>query len=142
MLLTAGCADHDEQSLCNAYAAYLDVADGVYAADPTGATADEAADAIEVLLGELAQLRAVADSRYRAPIDELEAVLDDLENTLDALPDEADYGTWKPLVDATLEDAVIADARLRRVIDPACAAVGDPSAAGTPENAEPLTEEN
>ncbi len=120
--LLAGCADQSEQSLCVSYAEYVVVADEVYAADPTGATASDASETIEVVLGELAQLRAVADGRYRAPIDELEALLDDLENTLDALVDDADYDTWEPLVDETLGDVRIADTRLRRVMNPACAA--------------------
>ena len=99
------------------------MADEVVTADPSGATANDVAETAETLLGELAQLRAVADGRYRAPIDELEASLSDLENTLDSVSDDADYDTWRPLVDDTLDDIRIADTRLRRVIDPACAAV-------------------
>ena len=65
----------------------------------------------------------MSDSRYRAPIDEHEALLDDLQNTLDSVTDDADYDTWRPLVDDTLDDVRVADARLRRVVNPACAAV-------------------
>ena len=121
--IITGCADQDEQTLCGAYSEYLAVADDVYAADPSAATADDATETAEILLGELAQLRAVSDSRYRAPIDELRALLADFENTLDSVTDAADYDTWRPLVDETLDDIRIADTRLRRVIDPACAAV-------------------
>ncbi|MFK8024766.1 MAG: hypothetical protein AB8G26_12470 [Ilumatobacter sp.] len=120
--LLSGCVDHSEQSLCISYAEYVVVADAVAATDTTGATASDASEAVEVLLGEVAQLRAVSESRYRAPIDELEELLDDLENTLDALVDDADYATWEPLVDETIADVGIADDRLRRVMNPACAA--------------------
>ena len=72
-------------------------------------------------MGELRQLRAVADQRYSAPIDQLEALLDDLGRTLDALVDEEDYDTWAPLVEDTTDDVEIAYAHLRRVMDPACA---------------------
>ncbi len=117
------CADQDEQSLCRSYAEYVVLADEIAAADPTAATAGDVTEAAEVVLGELAQLRAVSDSRYRAPIDELEALLDDLQNTLNSVTDDADYDTWRPLVDDTLDDVRVADARLRRVVNPACAAV-------------------
>ena len=74
-VVAAGCADQDDQSLCLSYEEYVSAADEVRSADPTGATAGDAADAADVLLGELDQLRAVADSRYRAPIDDLERVV-------------------------------------------------------------------
>ncbi len=41
--------------------------------------------------------------------------------TLDSLVDEEDYDTWAPLVEDTTDDVEIAYARLRRVMDPACA---------------------
>jgi hypothetical protein len=121
--IITGCADQDEQSLCSSYAEYVVLADEVDAADPTGATAGDVGETVGVVRGELAQLRAVADSRYQAPIDELRSLLRDLENTLGSVDDDADYETWRPLVDDTLDDIRIADARLRRVMNPACAAV-------------------
>ena len=121
--IIAGCADQDEQSLCSSYAEYVVLADEVYAADPTGATVSDVAETADVVFGELAQLRAVADGRYRAPIDELRSLLRDLENTLGSVDADAGYDTWEPLVDDTLDDIRIADARLRRVMNPACAAV-------------------
>ena len=77
-------------------------------------------EAAEVVIGELDQLRAVADERYRAQIDGVGDQLDDARRTLGSLQDDADYSTWEPLVDSTFEDLAIAQARLRRVMDPAC----------------------
>ena len=90
------------------------------AVDPTGATADDVAQAAEVVIGELDQLRAVADERYRAQIDGVGDQLEDVRRTLGSLQSDADYSTWEPLVDSTFEDLAIAQARLRRVMDPAC----------------------
>jgi hypothetical protein len=115
------CAEPEEQAMCPAYAQFVGVYEIVAASDPTGATAGDAAEAVEVAVGELRQLRAVADQRYSAPIDQLEALLDDLGRTLDSLVDEEDYDTWAPLVEDTTDDVEIAYARLRRVMDPACA---------------------
>lgn len=116
----SACVDHDQQALCPAFAEYVTIADEIRAADPTGATAQDVRDDVELVRAELAQLRAVADQRYRAPIDELDRLLADLGRTLNSLQDDDEYSTWEPLVDDTLDDVAIADARLRRAIDPAC----------------------
>ena len=118
--VVGGCVDRDEQAMCPAYAEYLAVIDVITAAEPTGATAGDVVDAVEVVVGELDQLRAVADERYRAQIDDVAVQLDDVRRTLGSLQDDADYSTWAPLVDSTIDDLAIAHARLRRVVDPAC----------------------
>lgn len=120
--LVAGCAD-DDATLCASYANYLVLADAAYAADPTAATAADVAESVDAVRANVAQMRALADGRYRSPIDELAGLLGDLENTLASVPDDADYAVWAPLVDDTLDDVRIADQRLRRVVSPACAAV-------------------
>ena len=94
--------------MCPANAQFVGVYEIVAASDPTGATAGDAAEAVEVAVGELRQLRAVADQRYSAPIDQLEALLDDLGRTLDSLVDEEDYDTWAPLVWDSSEDVEMA----------------------------------
>lgn len=106
--------------MCPAYAEFVGVYEIVRTADPTGATAGEAAEAVGVAIDELQQLRAVADQRYAAPISALEDHLEDLGRTLGSLVDEDDYDTWAPLVEDTTDDVAIAYARLRRVMDPAC----------------------
>ncbi len=116
----AACADHDQLAMCPAYYEFEAIYDEVAAADPTGATAAEAADAVERASGELAQLRSNADERYSAQIDELQSLLGDLERTLRSVSNEADYVIWEPLVDDTLEEVVRANARLRRAVGPAC----------------------
>lgn len=118
--VAGGCVDRNEQAMCPAYAEYLAVIDVVAAAEPTAATAGDVVDTIDVVVGELDQLRAVADERYRAQIDAVSVELDDVRRTLGSVQDDADYSTWAPLVDSTFEDLAVAQARLRRVIDPAC----------------------
>lgn len=118
------CGDTEDASLCPSYAAYLSVVQPVLDADPTGATAQAASDAVEDVVGAVRQLREASDGRYAQGVDDLEAVLDDLARTLESVEDEADYATWAPLVDDTIEDAVAAHERLVELIDPAC--VPDP----------------
>ena len=120
----AACGDTEDASLCPAYAAYLSVVQPVLDADPTGATAQSASDTVEDVIGAVRQLREASDGRYAQGVDDLETVLGDLARTLESVEDEADYATWAPLVDDTIEDAVAAHERLVELIDPAC--VPDP----------------
>jgi hypothetical protein len=116
----AGCGDTEDASLCPSYTAYLSVVQPVLDADPTGATAQSASDALEDVIGAVRQLREASDGRYARGVDDLETVLDDLARTLESVEDEADYATWAPLVDDTIEDAVAAHERLVELIDPVC----------------------
>lgn len=120
----AGCGDTEDASLCPTYTTYLSVVQPVLDADPTGATAQSASEAVQDVVGAVRQLREASDGRYAQGVDDLEMVLDDLARTLESVEDEADYATWAPLVDDTIEDAVAAHERLVELIDPAC--VPDP----------------
>jgi hypothetical protein len=120
----SACGDTEDASLCPSYSAYLTVVQPVLDADPTGATSQSASDAVADVVGAVRQLREGSDGRYARGVDDLETVLDDLARTLQSVEDEADYATWAPLVDDTIEDALAAHERLVDLIDPAC--VPDP----------------
>ena len=118
--VTSACGDTDEVSLCPVYRQYLAVVGPVLDADPTAATAADAAQAVEDVLGAVRSLRAVTEGRYAAPVDELEATLDDLRRTLASVDGSADYATWQPLVEDSIDDALDAAARVDEEIGPGC----------------------
>ncbi len=118
----AACVDHDELALCPAFVEYVVVYDALAATDPSGATAAAAAEAIDVVIGEVRQLRSVAGQRYRTPIDRLEDVLEDLDRTLTSFDEGDEYERWEPLVNDTIDDLRVADDRVRAVIRPTCLA--------------------
>lgn len=115
------CGDTEDASLCVVYGEYLSVVQPVLDADPTGATAAEAATAVEDVLASVRHLRAVTEGRYAAPVDALEATLDDLRRTLRSVDGDADYATWQPLVEDSIDDANDAAARVADEIGPVCA---------------------
>lgn len=119
VLITA-CGETEDASLCDAYQQYVVTLDRVLAADPTGATADAAADAVESVLDSVSQLSAAADSRFTAELSSLETSLDDLRATLESVEDSADYATWEPLVGDSLEDVVDEAFAITELIEPQC----------------------
>lgn len=117
----AACGDPEDVSLCVAYAEYLAVVEPVLTADPTGATAGEAFDAVDDLLAEATQLAAVANGQYHDLAADVVQALTDLELTLAGAPSDADYATWEPLVADSIEVATDAHERLSDALDTECA---------------------
>lgn len=120
VLAGSACGNTDDASLCVTYGEYLTVVQPVLDADPTAASAAEATIAVEDVLASVRQLREVTEGRYAAPVEALEAALDDLRRTLASVDGEADYGTWEPLVADSIDDANDAAARVADEIDPVC----------------------
>jgi hypothetical protein len=118
--LLLGCGEAEERSLCNVYGEWLDVKDEVESLDPTGATAEEAAEVAEDALDATRRLREVDQDRYGEPLESLEVALADVLRTLESVPDDAEYSTWAPLVEESVEDATLAAERVEELIDPSC----------------------
>lgn len=116
----AACGDSDEQSLCVVYADFVTARAAVQAVDPTAQTAGQAAEIVEEYLDTVQQLRETADGRFRAAVDDLDAAVADGLRTLESVDDEADYATWAPLVEDSLEDAQDAAQRVEELINPQC----------------------
>jgi hypothetical protein len=91
------------------------------AADPTGVTAARATDAVEEVLAAVRQMRETTDGRFSDEVDTLETALDDLRLTLESVEDTADYSTWAPLVEDSMQDVADAAVAVSALIDPECA---------------------
>jgi hypothetical protein len=115
-----GCADPEERSMCTAFERLQASADSLQEVSLDGATAGEAADSVEDVLGEVRNLDAVADTRYSSQIDRLEETLDDLLRTLESIQDDAESDTWEPLVADSVEDAQHAASVVTELIVPVC----------------------
>jgi hypothetical protein len=115
-----GCADPEERSLCTAFDRFQEAAASLQEVSLDGATAGEAADAVEDVLGEVRNLDAVADTRYSSQINRLEESLNDLLRTLESIQDDAESDTWEPLVAEDVEDAQHAASVVTEVIIPVC----------------------
>lgn len=116
----AACADPEDQALCPAYERFLDAATTLESVSLDGSTAGEAADRVEVVLGEVRHLDSVADTRYGDQLDQLETALDDLLRTLESVQEDADAATWQPLVEDSVEDARHSSLVVTELIDPVC----------------------
>jgi hypothetical protein len=117
----AACGDTKDASMCDAYQRYVATLQPALAADPTGATAATATNAVEQVLASVQQLRDTADGLHSDELSRLETSLDDLRATLDSVDDTADYATWAPLVADTMQDVVDATVTVNELIDPECA---------------------
>jgi hypothetical protein len=118
--LLLGCGEAEERSLCSVYDEWLDAKAEVESLDPTGATAEEAAEVAEDALDATRRLREVDQDRYGEPLESLEVALADVLRTLESVPDDAEYSTWAPLVEESVEDATLAAERVEELIDPSC----------------------
>jgi hypothetical protein len=114
------CADPEERSMCTAFDRFQESADSLQEVSLDGATAGEAADAVEDVLGEVRNLDAAADTRYSSQIDRLEETVDDLLRTLESIQDDAESDTWEPLVADSVEDAQHAASVVTELIVPVC----------------------
>lgn len=126
LLLAAGlsllvaCGDAEDASLCDSYQLYAATLGRVLAADPTAATAAAATNGVEDVLATVSQLRAATDGRYAGELGELETSLDDLRATLESVEDTADYATWQPLVNDTMQDVVDQAVAITELMEPQC----------------------
>lgn len=92
----------------------------VQLSDPTSATAADALEAVDDLRDAVVGLSANADGRYVEPIETLESSLDDLHRVLVTAPADAEYATWQPLVEESIDDASDAVARLDELVGSSC----------------------
>jgi len=115
-----GCGQPEEQSLCAVYADYRETVVAVESADASTATAVQVAEAVDATLLRVQHLGEVADYRYAEPIEALESSLQDASSVLDSVDPDADYATWQPLVEDSLEDARVQAARVNQAIQPSC----------------------
>ena len=120
MTLATACGDSQDASLCDAYQLYAATLGRVLAADPTAATAEMATNGVEDVLATVSQLQAAADNRYSSELASLETSLDDLRATLESVEGSADYGTWEPLVNDSMQDVVDEAFALTELIEPQC----------------------
>ena len=124
--LFAACGDTTDASMCDAYQRYIATLEPILEREPTGATAATATKAVEEVLASVQQLRAAADSRYADELNTLETSLDDLRATLESVEDTADYATWSPLVNDTVQDVVDAAVTVNERMAPECVPVSRP----------------
>jgi hypothetical protein len=121
VLLLSACGEQETRSLCPAYESFLATRDEITAIDPSEATAAEVTELAEDYLQQVVRMQEVADGRYTAELDALESATDDVVRTLAAVQDDAEYETWQPLIEDSLEDVRNASARFEEAIEPTCA---------------------
>ena len=114
-----GCGDSEEQSLCEVYTEFLAARANVQGLEPTDLTAAAAADVADDYLSTVQRLRET-DTSNDAAVDDLEMWTQDLLRTLESVEDDADYATWAPLVEDTLEDVSKAADRVEELLKPQC----------------------
>jgi hypothetical protein len=114
------CGDREDASLCTAYAEFLDSRAEIAQIDPANLDASNASDIAESALDGVRRLRQAADDRYEQEIENLDAAVNDLLLTLSAIPDDADFATWGPLVEDDLEAASDAATVVEDAIEPSC----------------------
>jgi len=114
------CGDQEDASLCTAYAEFLDARADIAQIDPANLDAEGASDIAENALDGVRRLRQAADDRYEQEIENLDAAVNDLLLTLSAIPDDADFATWGPLVEDDLEAASDAATVVEDAIEPSC----------------------
>jgi hypothetical protein len=119
-VVAIGCGEQEERSFCTVYDEWLDVKREISTLDPTEETAQEAEDVATEALDVTRRLREVEQDRYGDQLETLEDQLQDVVRTLASVPDDADYATWEPLVEESVEDAVDSAQRVQDLIDPTC----------------------
>jgi hypothetical protein len=117
--VAASCAEPEERSLCTSFEQMVALGDSIRT-DVTGETAGELSDQTDALLQRVTALQEVADGRYTAELDALEETLDNLVRTLASIQEDAEYDTWSPLVEESVEDVNAASARVEEAIEPSC----------------------
>ena len=121
--LNASCGSDtaEKRSLCSSFEQLVITGAAIRASDVSDLTAGEASDLAEAYQQRVTQVQEVADGRYGAELDALEQTVDDLVRTLSSIQDDADFATWAPLVEDSLEDVSTASRRVEQAIEPSCA---------------------
>jgi hypothetical protein len=122
---TAACGDIEDESMCSVYGDFLDVRAELAEVDPEQETAADATELAEDYLDTVTRLQETADGRFGTELDRLESAVDDVLRTLDSLDDDADYATWAPLVEDSLENVADAAVSVEDAIEPQCPDTGD-----------------
>lgn len=128
----AACGETEDASLCTAYAEFIERRAEVAAADPTAADAAAATDVAERYLASVNRLQHAADGRYVQQLEQLEEEVQDILRTLAAIPDDADYAVWAPLIDEDFETAQESAGQVERLIAASCVVDVDTTAGAVP----------
>lgn len=116
----SGCRNSTDLSLCPAWRIYDHTAEQIKADRPSGGTAADWLVAVHEVLGDLDQLREVADSRHVSAIQDTETALETLLGTLESIEPDQRYEIWAPLVEDDIDAVLDADQQLRELIAPEC----------------------
>lgn len=119
--LLGACRDSSDLSLCPAWGFYVHTFELIEQDRPSGGTAADWLVAVHEVLGDLDQLREVADSRHVSAIQDTETALETLQGTLQSIEPDQRYETWSPLVNDDIDAVLDADRQLRDLIGPECA---------------------
>ena len=114
------CGDQEDASLCTAFDEFLEARATVQAINPDALNAQAAEDAAESYRAGVQRLRQAAVDRYQQQLENLDAAVRDLQLTLAAIPDDADFATWGPLVADDLENVADAATVVQDTIEPSC----------------------
>jgi hypothetical protein len=128
VVTSAACSDSDDlkdQSMCAAYADYLEDLAAVQALDPEATSARKAANVAEAYLNAIRRLQEVADSRYTAQLNTLEFAVSEVLWTLEGVEEDEDYSTWAPLIEDSYEDAADAAVTVEDLFEAQCPSPGD-----------------
>jgi hypothetical protein len=117
------CGDQKDASVCTAFVEYLDVRSQLYALDPTAPNAAQAKEIGEDYLAAVNRLEQAADGRYTQQLDGLDTAVRNILLTLASVQDDADYSTWRPLIDDDLETAQDWAQQVIDAIAPSCESV-------------------
>jgi hypothetical protein len=124
----AACSDDvvKDQSLCTVYGEYLDGLAEIEALDPESLSAAAAEDlADDFVLSVQRVQHATEDDRNNNGLLVLEAAARDLVRTLAAIPDDADFETWAPLVEDDLEAVRNAAVTVDHALEAECPEAGE-----------------
>ena len=117
------CGDQEDASLCTAFVEYLDVRAQLYALQPTEPNAAQATEIGEDYLNAVHRLEQASDGRYTQQLDGLDTAARAILLTLASVQDDADFSTWRPLIDDDLEAAQDAAQQVIDAIAPSCESV-------------------
>jgi len=132
------CGDPEDASLCTAFVEYMAVRAELYALEPTEPNADQAKEIGDDYLAAVHRLEQASDGRYTQQLDGLDTMVRNILLTLSSVQDDADYATWRPLIEDDYEDAQNTAQQVIDAIAPSCESVisvapesSDPETSGT-----------
>jgi hypothetical protein len=134
-ILLPACRDPKDASLCTAFVEYLDVRAQLRALEPTEPNAAQVKDIGENYLAAVDRLRQVSDGRYTQQLDGLDTAVRNILLTMASVQDDAEYSTWRPLIDDDFDDARDEAQHVIDAIAPSCVSVVSvaPATSAAPE---------